>query len=516
MKRQLALGLITALIGLASCEDDVSSLKETNEAGTAPATSTSHLISKEDALNSLYDFLSEQTENGLKSISIVDTAEMWSVGYNAGTGTNKSLQSDAQSDALVYVVNFTEESGYAILAADDRINEEVLVISDSGNLSKSAAATAMDAIEDERIIYDEYPLTGEGFFSVPEYPDEIFINPNTVSLYDEDEDDTLVGNFSTDDIGEEDEDGNLVESTNKSIQTQAEDPNIGLGLCLTYAKKRVLLTPNKLDDGASSAAPSTKTEKSHTGWKDTGNKSDILLKTYKNWHQHSPFNDLYPRRRKWIIFGHRRKALAGCFPLAIAKIMAHLTFPTIHCENSNHIIDWNSINNDKSTEDGQRSKAELLYFISKGCKCKYFYEGTFTFPHNAANFMKFVGFSDVKRYDYNFSRVKEMIDNGKPVIIYAMPGLNIFRSHAWNIDGYKTKVRTTTTKTYKGATIVKAETQTESREMVHCDFGWNSKNNGYYVSGIFNLNSADNDYDTKNNPKTTMYNRLVKIITYNF
>lgn len=215
MKRQLALGLITALIGLASCEDDVSSSSpmETNETDTASATSTSHLISKEDALNSLYDFLSEQAENGLKAISVIDTAEMWSVGSNAGAGTNKSLQNASQNDALVYVVNFTNENGYAILAADDRISEEVLAISDSGNMPKSAAATAMDGIEEERSIYEEYPLTGDGFFSVSEYPDEIFMNPNTVSLYDEDED----------------------------------------------------LTPDNLDDCSGSAAPSTKTEKSYTG-----------------------------------------------------------------------------------------------------------------------------------------------------------------------------------------------------------------------------------------------------------
>ncbi len=512
-RRQLALGLLTALIGLASCEDDVSSLKETNEAGTAPATSTSHLISKEDALNSLYDFLSEQTENGLKSISVVDTAEMWSIGCTAGAGTNKSLQTDAQSDALVYVVNFTGESGYAILAADDRISEEVLVISDSGNLSKSAATTAMDAIEDERVIFEGYPTTGEGFFSVSEYPDEIFINPNTVSLYDEDEDDTLVGDFSTDNIGEEDEDGNLVESTNKSIQTQAEDPNIGLGMCLTYAKKRVLLTPNKLDDGSSSSAPSTKTEKSCSSWENTGEKSKKLLETFYSWDQHSPFNDKYPRRRRFGFFGHRRKVPAGCFPLAIAKIMTVLSTPTNLYFNG-YKIDWSSLSKSYLTSEGRISAATLVYGISVRCKSWYFYEGTFTFPHRAIDFMEEAGFKNVKKYDYNFSRIKNMIDDGKPVIIMAMPKLKVRDSHAWNIDGYKTKTRTITTNTYNGYKLTKSETITETREMVHCDFGWGGKCNGYYVSGIFDLDSEDNDYDKGYPEKSDYYNRFIKIITY--
>ncbi len=513
MKRQLALGLITALIGLASCEDDVSSPMETNETDTASATSTSHLISKEDALNSLYDFLSEQTENGLKAISVIDTAEMWSVGSNAGAGTNKSLQNASQNDALVYVVNFTNENGYAILAADDRINEEVLAISDSGNLPKSAAATAMDAIEEERSIYEEYPLTGDGFFSVSEYPDEIFMNPNTVSLYDEDEDDTLVGNFSTDNIGEEDEDGNLVESANKSIQTQAEDPNIGLGLCLTYAKKRVLLTPDNLDDGSGSAAPSTKTEKSYTDWEDTGKKSKKLLETFTSWNQHSPFNDQYPRRRRFRIFGHKRKVPAGCFPLAIAKIMTALSTPTNLYFNG-YKIDWSSLNKGYLTSEGRISAATLVYGISVRCKSWYFYAGTFTFPHRAIDFMEEVGFKNVKKYDYNFSRIKKMIDDGKPVIIMAMPKLKVTKSHAWNIDGYKTKTRTITTNTYSGTNLTKSETITETREMVHCDFGWEGNSNGYYVSGIFDLDSGENEYDKGYSEKSDNYNRFIKIITY--
>ncbi len=512
MRRHLTLGAIIPLVCLASCEDYVSSQKETEELEATSATSASHLISKETALNSLYDFLSAQTENGLKSVSVIDTAEMWSITYKAETGTNKSVQNDNGGDALVYVVNFTEDNGYAILSADDRISEEVLAISDSGNLSKSATTAAITNSGD-RVILEEYPLTGDGFFTLPEYPDEIFMNPNTVSLYDEDEDDTLVGNFSLDDIGEEDEDGNVLIASNKSLQVQQDDPNIGLNLCLDYAKKRVLLSQDKLSDGSESTGPSIRTERNCTEWRENGDKSDKILKSFKDWNQHSPFNDLYPRKRKFLFFGHRRKVPAGCFPLAIAKVMTVLSTPTNLYMNG-YKINWSSLNSEYLTSEGRISAAQLVYGISVRCKSKYFYEGTFTFPHHAIDFMKEIGFRNVKKYDYNFSRIKEMIDNGKPVIITAMPKFNVFHSHAWNIDGYKTKSRTITTNTYNGYYLTNSETKTEMREMVHCDFGWGGKCNGYYVSGIFDLDSQENEYDNVYPEKSEYYNRFIKIITY--
>jgi hypothetical protein len=53
-------------------------------------------------------------------------------------------------------------------------------------------------------------------------------------------------------------------------------------------------------------------------------------------------------------------------------------------------------------------------------------------------------------------------------------------------------------------------------KMVHCDFGWGGNIcNGYYVDGIFKLNSAENDYDSKDmGTKDINYNNLKQIILY--
>lgn len=131
--------------------------------------------------------------------------------------------------------------------------------------------------------------------------------------------------------------------------------------------------------------------------------------------------------------------------------------------------------------------------------------------------MRFIGYDNAHSYSYSFPRVIEMIDKGCPLIIYGVPGINIFNSHAWNIDGYKVKVKTTTTRTYVGNSLQNETTRTEPLQMVHCDFGWGGPYNGYYVSGVFNSKDSRTEFDNSADAqrKQKKYNTLVKIITYN-
>ncbi len=50
---------------------------------------------------------------------------------------------------------------------------------DQGIVNKIASS-----MNPERVIFSGYPTTGPGFFTKPEYGDELFMNPNTVDLYD--------------------------------------------------------------------------------------------------------------------------------------------------------------------------------------------------------------------------------------------------------------------------------------------------------------------------------------------
>lgn len=476
-----------------------------------------HAISIDQALANLEAFLAETESTGTRTVKPRTVSSIAPIKYNSIT--TRAESDHLECDNLLYIANFEDEQGYAILAADERIEEKVIAVADDGYLSDATVYTAVELANSERIIIDDYPTTGAGFFTTPETGDELFINPNTVSLYDESMNDTFVGDFGFDDIGAEDEKGNPVETNPYNVELASTPELVTSSLCVSYALneirecERMQIQDDRIvGDGSDSSSPRTVT--STSAWKVNQCVSPILS-NFVDWNQGSPFNDLYPRRRKFLICGNRRNAPAGCFPLAIAKILTHFEFPSRFTYNG-YTVNWTELKSSFETTVGELSAAHLLRGISSGCGSLYFYEGTFTFPKNATSYMRSIGFNNAHSYSYSFDRVKGMIDKGCPLVIYSVPGINIFKSHSWNIDGYKIKERTVTTNTYKGNTLQDTTTKTETCKMVHCDFGWrNRKCNGYYVSGVFKLNDSNIEHDPGSSyGGDTNYNNLLKVITY--
>lgn len=501
---------------LASCQSyDSPQISIDSEIKTAKESKSCYAITPDSALAYLNEFL-ETSEHPSRGASPRNVASITPIHYNSVV--TRSDANDINCENLVYIANFEQEQGYAILAADKRIQDKVIAVTDQGSLSDATVYTAMELANSERTIVEGYPTTGPGFFTLPEYGNEVFMNPNTVSLYDDTEGDTLVGNFSLDDIGAEDEMGNPLSQYNEN----APVPEIiTSALCTSYAINEI----NKFDQGlhnfqgidnglvpdiGGGVSPGTYTETTHSNWT-TKKVTPNILKDYRDWDQKSPFNDWYPKRRKYILFGHRRKAPAGCFPLAIAKILTYFGYPDTYTYNG-HTVNWNGL---KPSRTDDTSAAALLKGISEGCGSWYFYAGTFTFPHKATSYMRFLGLSNAHSHRYKFDRVTNMIDAGKPLIIYSVPGINVFKSHCWNIDGYKIKERTTTVKMYKNSTLVGEEEKIETCEMVHCDFGWSGNSNGYYVSGVFKLDDSQIEHDPGSHyGGDTNYNNLLKVVTY--
>ena len=509
VSNSIAIGTIIASLAiLSSCEnkEDASLLLESEEVET-----NSHVISVERALLSLQDFLDASQEEKTRTVmNDRKISDVFAVEYKTLT-TRAVSAPNLDCKDLVYVANFEDNQGFAVLAADDRIADEVMAVTSDGSLSRETIYSAMeDIFSNERPVVEDFPLTGEGFFTVDEYPDEIFMNPNTVSLYDEKLGDDLVGNFSLDNTGAEDENGNPILTRSLCKNPDDHPGRIVSSLCLSYAIDRI---DSYGGGGGGSGSGSTKTETSTTAWSNVKVVAPILSK-YVSWRQESPFNDLYPRRRRYLLFGHRKKAPAGCFPLAISKIMTHFEYPNSFTYNG-YRVNWSALKNGYTSTTGAQSAAALLRAVSAGCDSWYFYAGTFTFPGKATSYMKFAGYDNARSYNYKYSRVVGMLDKGCPLIVYAIPGINIFRSHSWNIDGYKIKAREIITKKYVGGVLKEVINKPDTCEMVHCDFGWKGLCNGYYVSGIFKLNSSDVEFDNPyDKGKNTKYNTLVKIVTY--
>lgn len=511
MKKLIYLFLLIGIILSTSCHENTIILP--TEQPLKQKISNDFSISEESALAYLSDFIKdfEPTTRSNKTINIKSIEPM-----KFHRVASRTLQDSIDCNNLLYIANFENNQGYAILAGDERITDKIIAITDTGNIDSDELYRTLANERINRLIFDGYPMTGPGFYYTPDTGDELFMNPNTVDLYIDSIKDTLVGEFCINDIDAVDENGEPWALGIDSLELV--DP-ISNTLCINYALEEIGNEFRKKDDlipateGSGGDSNPLIMKVDTTEW---NIKSQVLpmLTNYSYWHQKSPFNDLYPTKRKYGFFGPRRRASAGCFPLAIAKLLTHFKTPNEFYYNG-YLVNWNALNLNYNFESRKSSASHLLKGISDICNCWYFYGGTFTFPGKAANAMRVLGLNNAKTYRYSWDRVTMMLDKACPIIIYAMHNIDITSSHAWNIDGYKIKERQITKRFFLGGILQSEETQTESLSMVHCDFGWGGTSNGYYVSGIFNRKDSRIEYDANStSSEKPKYNNYIHVVMY--
>lgn len=221
--------LLFLLMFLFSCADDIEMASDSN--GISKNTSkNSYSIPIDSALANLNDFLDASEEPATRTHDKRVVSSVASIRYN-----RVKTRSDADSincDTILYIANFEGDAGYAVLAADKRIIAKVIAITDNGSLDDVTIYNAISLANAERVIIDGYPLTGDGFITTSETGEELFLNPNTVILYNDSIQDTFVGNFSLDNEGATDENGNAVPDDTTTIYTPEL---ITSSLCVSYA-----------------------------------------------------------------------------------------------------------------------------------------------------------------------------------------------------------------------------------------------------------------------------------------
>lgn len=522
-----------AAVALASC---------TNESFIEPIVNDdvqtrqiiSHTIPVYEAMASLQAYLDTEQRNGTRARSSRKVENVKKVVCSRGL-TRSSEGLDA--DTILYVANFENDEGYAIMAADDRIQDDILAITDAGTITDNDINNSLDYFdENSRPFFEGFPTTGPGFFTDEEYGDEVFINPNTIELYDAERDDTLIGNYDVSDY-----------SFANNAKSEGE---IVLDMCIDYATSEMGRNPKDpfpgFDpnpdlpvsvDGEEPRDPYLHKTLINTEVVVTNSKSPMLT-DFVSWKQEGVFNFLYPVRRKYVVVGPSKRAAAGCFPMALAKVMTYFESPS-DFRYGDYAINWSAIkqqsrigfpNVDRKQKEppageGNASAMRLFKRLSEDLDCLFFYEGTFTWPREVSSFLRYTGYNSngsAHNYEYRFDRVMSMLDDGRPVIIYGLPGVKFWDAHAWNIDGYKiTKwrkkyVRHWVTDNVNDMTNIH-DTIVEDLpqfEKVHCDFGWQGRHNGYYVSGIFKLNGENVEHTGPSGSDKTHFNKMVKIIMY--
>lgn len=470
MTRKLMTIFAIAGILLWSCTEDV--VLQSEEAFRQTVVSQDFTIPLEDALVELDAALavidgqrgntkSGRSASSITDVSVVYTGDFSHVNNRPGmmmAATNKPLR-----DSLLYVVDFAHNRGSAILAADSRIGASVLAITDAGSLTDEL-----------------FPLYWNG----ETYDDE---NLQNFQLYNKEEDDYYVADPL---------------------------PSVAISHCYQYAERCVGVNPTELpiNDDHIDSDGSTNVIKQTGPW-ELNFKIPPKLTTV--WHQRSPFNDQSPKKKD------DKRAPAGCVPIALAQIIAYHEFPiTLMCYD--YSIDWkgiknicniNGINNPGTAYD----RLAVGYFIKslgKECKVLYTSEWAFALPKNAAKCLENLGYTNVKHIKkYKGDVVVQNLSQDNPVFVAAIS--DIVNGHAWVIDGYLGEIRTITTYT-NGCETHK---DTEIRHLMHCNFGWHGKCNGYYVSKIFDVGEGPvyiEDYERKSKLDGEYnFNWSYRMIVYN-
>lgn len=492
-KLSIVMMLVLAGCWLTGCVSNQIDPPTAVDQANAESIGNPYLITEEEALANLEAFFAVNNQGQTRTSTPMPRIKRITGVRNHDRATRGET---GDSTILLYIANFDDEQGFALLSADKRVSSLVVGVSEKGEISEEILEY-YDRLISERPLYKGFPLDGPGFYTdtIPGGDTETFINPNTVDFYIEKEDDYLIGNLDTSgyellnqySIGNED-------SVNR-ITLDNQLQMLILEYAVNYAKnciKGINVNDNKMTDrpvgvwdpvpGGSPTNDDTETNVVVKG---------PLLTNFVAWEQEDSLNKYFPLAHDPFSVEIVRAA-TGCYPLALAKILAYNRKPEVFTYHG-YTFDWDIIANDRGGTSNEA--AYFLKAVADGCNPWYFASGTFVFPKRAARFLRRCEYTNVDNKKYSFDRIKSMIDNNRPLAICGMPDLDVKRAHAWNIDGYRTSKY--------GSKEVK---------MIHCDFGRGGNYNGYYVDNCFNLGSDDNIYDGRheNDDRTlNSYNRLL-------
>ena len=444
----ISFSAILLLAVLHSC--DIDSRHEFECLNTNP-----HNVTIEDALENLNSAL-DLINGGTKSPISAEIANVRLITPFDLPLDTKSQSGQNDFEQLVYVVDFEDEQGFAVLGADDRF-VPVLVITEQGSSPKNIV---------------DPPSLDPGTTS----PDGLTLD----QLYCEEDDEYYLG-------GNEDMVGTLISDYIVKIMNGG-------------------VNPPGMDDG-SDPNPGDD-DPTNPGEDIPGGGTDYtivpaLLNT--KWSQNYPFNSDITHTDFW---GQPRPI--GCTTTATIQILAYLK--NVSLENKFGITNstWYDIENcEYGLANDPQLSSDLAVLGKKaadgiGVIYNFAFSGqTFATPSAAKRYLKSLGYSGAKtNIGYSLTKIKNMLKLRKPVLIGALPS-NI-KGHAWVIDGIYEQRNTS----------YPANKQT----LLHCNWGWGGNADGYYESELFDLTQGAVMFDDKDTGSSDTRNMSdwwwFRIVTY--
>lgn len=343
--------------------------------------------------------------------------------------------SKGSNEELVYVVNYMDDQGFALLAADRRLPDPIIAIVENGTMDKhlkihNASKKKGASLQDSSSLFIENLLNGY-----------------------------IICNEGGGEGGDD------------------ENDNEGGG-----------------DGGGNGGSGGSST------W-NTYATVDPMMRFH--WGQSSPFNMYCPT-------SSGTTCPTGCVPVALAMILTYNSYPNTLTLNG-HTLSWTLMNEAYYYSEGYLHNIspnhygvqDVAYFMWQiGVFCDTFYTSgwSFTFPEDAKDFMQNIGYTNAtKHVGYDENDIVPMILAGKPVFIAAISG--VVDGHAWVIDG-----------------IMRQRKGSETRELLHCNWGWYGSHNGFYASGVFDTTqgpvAVDPEYGDSNTTGSYDFDWWYRIITY--
>lgn len=212
------------------------------------------------------------------------------------------------------------------------------------------------------------------------------------------------------------------------------------------------------------------------------------------WDQYQPFNNLCPK------LGPNKdlQAPAGCVTCSVAQFLAYHEFPS-------GLTDYKAIKNIKNCENrfniGTAEEKQLAAKFIADISTKDLLDVKYVeiaagitrgyaTPLAVVRTLKALGYENVDLHlGLDVERIVSSLKKGNPVIASAA-GIGV--SHGWVIDGYIKRE------------LVNPEGQVlDTQYLLHFNWGWNGKNNGYFEPGIIdtrepvisdNVNPESRDY----------------------
>lgn len=443
----ISVAFIFAALSLASCQREPAVQPITEADKTIP----SYHVPREKALAELNSFLADvdanNTTRGGKIRQIKDVTPILDDKFQNATRVSED-EAAAAIDTLLYMVNFEDEEGYAVLSAVDFLAPIIAVIdegsSDSLIASSPIGGGIWDVEEDDCcVIYDEDEVSDDWEVIVPPSDSIGLINPLSHSH----------------EITRTSETSSAVKHNLRFVSHMIND----------YCEFRLIDHQNPNGDGGESGGSEPVDQPQN--WVILGQVQPMLD---TEWTQYWPFNAYCPSKPNSSVSYLNGRAPVGCTAVALGQIVAYHQYPE---EVITYWPNWNIISTvTKESPDADKYLVARLLSIlgSNYIDMTYNTYSSSSGISNVSKAMKRLGYRNVStRSGYNEQEIFTYLLSDRPIYIRAVSPKsenqdNERLGHAWVIDGY-----------------IKRQRGTQIETMMHCNMGNGRNTNGYYASKVF-------------------------------